>query len=310
MTRFARYLDERGLSLTRKEATTLQVNVGLLCNMSCRHCHLEAGPSRQEVMAAETARQVIPLAKRFSFSVIDITGGAPEMNPNIELLVAGLAPLSPRLILRSNLTAIEEQGRHQLVRLCRENKVVLVASFPACNEAQLEAQRGKGAFAASIRALRQLNELGYGGRESGLELDLVVNPAGAFLPDSQQQLEKRFRQVLREKFGIEFSHLFAFANMPLGRFGRWLEQSGNMESYMESLVGRFNPCAVDGVMCRELLSVSWDGFLYDCDFNQAVGLPLAGKRIHIADCQTLPPPESPIAVGDHCFACTAGSGFT
>jgi len=310
MSRFARHLEKRGLTLRRKETTTLQVNVGLLCNMCCRHCHLAAGPERTEVMGRDTAERVVDLARRFSFAVIDLTGGAPEMNPHIEFLLRSLAPLTSRLVMRSNLTALAGGARSRLMALCRDLGVVLVASFPSVNECQLEAQRGRGAFSASVTALRRLNELGYGRRDSGLELNLVSNPAGAFLPGGQRAMEDRFRQVLRAKFGIEFNNLYAFANMPLGRFGRWLEQSGNMERYIDNLVARFNPCAVDSVMCRELISVSWDGQLHDCDFNLAAGLPLGAGKGAAADLERLPGPGDPIALGDHCFACTAGAGFS
>ena len=307
---FGQTLAKHGLNLTRLKTTTLQVNVGLLCNQACRHCHLEAGPKSEEVMSEETVDQVIDLARRFYFEAIDITGGAPEMNPHLGDMIERLSLHSPRLMLRSNLTALAQEERQHLMDLCKQNRVVIVASFPSLNEAQAESQRGKGVFQESIEVLRQLNSLGYGKPGSGLELNLVSNPTGAFLPTSQEQLEKRFCQVLENKWGIVFNNLFAFANVPLGRFRHWLERSGNLDGYLQKLATSFNPCAIEGLMCRSLLSISWDGYLFDCDFNQAAGLYLGGKKIHISELNELPNPGEPIAVSHHCYTCTAGAGFT
>jgi len=188
--------------------------------------------------------------------------------------------------------------------------VVVVASFPSLNEAQADSQRGNGTFLSAIAALKKLNAIGYGLEGSGLELNLVSNPAGAFLPASQKETENRFRQVLKQKFGIVFNNLFVFANMPLGRFRQWLIRSGKLEAYLARLVSIFNPCAVDGLMCRTLVSVSWDGYLYDCDFNLSRDLPLGGRKVHVSQIKGRPQPGSPIAVAEHCYTCTAGSGFT
>ena len=307
---FRQTLARHGLSLTRMKATTLQVNVGLLCNQTCRHCHLEAGPNRKEVMSKETVDQVVAMAERFPFEVIDITGGAPELNPNLAGMIERLAPLPSRLILRSNLTALAQGKRDHLIDLCKRHRVVIVVSFPSLNEMQLESQRGKGVFRVSIGVLRELNSIGYGKPDSGLELNVVSNPTGAFLPSSQEQLERRFRQILRNKWGIVFNHLFAFANAPLGRFRHWLESSDNLDKYLQKLATSFNPCAIDGLMCRSLISVSWDGYLFDCDFNQAANLYLEGKKTHISELIELPEPGEPIAISYHCYTCTAGSGFT
>ena len=307
---FGQTLAKHGLSLTRLKTTTLQVNVGLLCNQACRHCHLEAGPKSEEVMSKETVDQVIDLARRFYFEAIDITGGAPEMNPHLGDMIKRLSLHSPRLMLRSNLTALAQEERQHLMDLCKQNRVVIVASFPSLNEAQAESQRGKGVFQESIEVLRQLNSLGYGKPGSGLELNLVSNPTGAFLPTSQEQLEKRFCQVLENKWGIVFNNLFTFANVPLGRFRHWLERSGNLDGYLQKLATSFNPCAIEGLMCRSLLSVSWDGYVFDCDFNQAADLYMGGKKTHISDLKELPEPGEPIAVSHHCYTCTAGAGFT
>jgi radical SAM/Cys-rich protein len=307
---FRQTLAKHGLSLTRVKTTTLQVNVGLLCNQTCHHCHLEAGPNREEVMSKENVDQVVAMAQRFRFEVIDITGGAPEMSPNLVDMISRLTPLTSRLMLRSNLTALSQGKRADLIDLCKQNRVIIVASFPSLNEAQAESQRGKGVFQESIEVLRKLNSIGYGKPGSGLELNLVSNPTGAFLPYSQEQLEKRFCQVLENKWGIVFNNLFAFANVPLGRFRLWLERSGNLDKYLQKLATSFNPCAIEGLMCRSLISVSWDGFLFDCDFNQATDLYLGGKKTHISELKKLPASGEPIAISYHCYTCTAGSGFT
>lgn len=307
---FKQKLVRHGLDLSRSECTTLQVNVGLLCNQSCKHCHLDAGPSRGEIMSDKTAADVISLAGRFKFATIDITGGAPEMNPHIAVLVSELAPLAQTLILRSNLTAIAAENQKYLLEMLTENRVTIVASLPSLNVTQAEAQRGRNSFATSVNTLRKLNSLGYGLPDTGLELNLVSNPAGAFLPSPQEQVEKRFRQMLAQKWSISFNNLYTFANVPLGRFLAWLELSGNLEQYLQKLAGQFNPCTVDGLMCRSLISVSWDGFLFDCDFNQSLGLSMGGSQKHITELEELPGPGSSIAVSDHCYTCTAGSGFT
>jgi len=303
-------LTQHGLSLTRKECTTLQVNVGLLCNQSCRHCHLDAGPARDEKMTEKTVADVIDLASRFRFATIDITGGAPEMNPHIETLVSSLAPLTHNLILRSNLTAISAKDKKRLLELLIRNRVTIVASLPSLNAAQAETQRGQNSFGASINTLRKLNALGYGLPDSELQLNLVSNPTGAFLPPSQEQVEKRFRRLLTEKWGVSFNKLYTFANVPLGRFLFWLQVSGNLENYILKLTSKFNPCTLEGLMCRSLISVSWDGYLFDCDFNQSLQLYMGGGKKHISELHELPGPGETIAVSEHCYTCTAGSGFT
>ncbi len=307
---FRRNLDINGLDLTRTHCTTLQVNVGLLCNQSCKHCHLDAGPSRKEIMSRGTVDDVIDLAGKFPFETIDITGGAPEMNPHIQTLVKNLAPLTKTLILRSNLTAISEKEQKPLLQLLASRKVTIIASLPSLNEAQSETQRGRNSFATSITTLKKLNSMGYGLPDSGLELNLVSNPTGAFLPSSQEQIENRFRQMLAQKWGLSFNNLYTFANAPLGRFLTWLEGTGNLESYVLKLASKFNPCTLDGLMCRSLISLSWDGYLFDCDFNQALNLYMGGNKKHISDLHALPGPHDSIAVSEHCYTCTAGAGFT
>jgi len=307
---FAVALERHGLSLVRGEITTLQVNTGYLCNLRCRHCHLEAGPGRKEIMSRETMEAVISFARRFPFRVIDITGGAPELVPDLPFLVEGLATLAPRLMLRTNLSALNGAARESLLALCVARRVVLVASFPSTNPSQADAQRGAGVTEAGIAVLKKLNAAGYGVEGTGLELDLVVNPVGAFLPVSQESAERKFRHDLLRKWGVAFNRLHMFANVPLGRFRSWLLETGNYERYVKTLLEAFNPPAVEGLMCRTLLSVSWDGFLYDCDFNLAIGRPHGDRKVHVSEIRELPPPGASIAIGDYCYACTAGSGFT
>lgn len=307
---FSLTLSKHGIKLDRAETTTLQINVTLLCNQVCRHCHLSAGPNRKEDMNAETVNEVVFYAQRSCFDVIDITGGAPELNPYLGDLIERLSPHTPRLMIRSNLSALYNGNRDALIDILRAYRVVIVASLPSLSKSQSDSQRGEGVFMTSISAIKRLNALGYGQEGSGLELNLVANPTGAFLPPSQEESEKRFREVLAKKWGVFFNNLFNFANAPLGRFRQWLVQSGNYERYMEKLASNFNPCSVEGVMCRTLVSVSWDGYLYDCDFNLAQGLLMGGKKIHVSEMPGPPTTGSPIAVAAHCYTCTAGAGFT
>lgn len=308
---FAATLARRGLSLKRLETTTLQVNVGLLCNQVCKHCHLDAGPHRTEVMSVETADQVASFAERSAFQVIDVTGGAPELNPSLDRMIERFVGLAPRVMVRCNLTALLAKGPDFARRVFADRGVAIVASMPSTNQGQVEAQRGPRVYADSVEALKTLNALGYGVEGSGLELNLVSNPAGAFLPASQAQAEAKFRQDLGRRWGIVFNNLFALANVPLGRFKAWLKDRGTYDDYMRRLAAAFNPCALDGVMCRSLISVSWDGFLYDCDFHLAKGVPAGGTRpTHVSDCDGPPAPGSPISTADHCYACAAGAGFT
>jgi len=235
------------------------------------------------------------------------------MNPHLRELMAEAVRIIPRVMLRSNLTALAGLGREkseELLALCRTHRVILFASLPAVNRSQTDAQRGEGVWADSMETLRRLNALGYGQLGSGLEIHLVSNPTGAFLPSSQTQIEKRFRGELQRKEGVVFNNLFTFANAPLGRFRRWLEESGNLESYMQKLSQSFNPCTIAGLMCRALVSVSWEGILFDCDFHLASGLFMGGRRTHVSEMSGPPQPGTPIIPSDHCYACTAGAGFT
>jgi len=307
---FSRTLSRHGLQLNRNNTHTLQVNLGIRCNQTCGHCHLNAGPGRKENMDPGIIREIISYAQRSKFETIDITGGAPELNPNIGMMIEEVFSLCPRIMLRSNLSALNDGRREYLFELLKAHRIVIVASFPSLNEAQTDSQRGDRIFQTTIDALKKLNAMGYGHEGSGLELSLVSNPTGAFLPPNQAQTEKRFRQVLKRKWGIVFNNLFNFANVPLGRFRQWLVETNNLDNYMGKLYSSFNPCSVDGLMCRSLVSVSWDGYLYDCDFNLARELFMGGHKIHVSEMSGPPPPHSHIATADHCYTCTAGSGFT
>ncbi len=309
MEPFHAALARHGLTLSRATTHILQVNVGRICNLTCRHCHVEAGPGRPEIMSRQTMVEVVDFADRAGVTAADITGGAPELVPDIEFLLEGLAARLEQVQLRSNLVALLDDSHSSLLDLCRRLGIAIVASFPSLNEKQADAQRGRGVWEKSVAMLRRLNDLGYGMDGTGLDLHLVSNPAGAFLPAGQCAAEKRFRRELARRWGISFTSLLTFANVPLGRFRRWLEKSGNLDSYLEKLASSFNPATVDGLMCRTLISVGWDGCLYDCDFNLAAGLPLSGSPVHVRD---LPAPVvgMPIMTDDYCYACTAGSGFT
>ena len=303
-------LSRYGIRLERGQTTTMQVNMGLLCNQTCRHCHLEAGPQRTELMGKKVLDEVVAFAERSRFETIDITGGAPELNPHLVSIIEELAPLAHNFMVRTNLSALEKVDTNRLINVFRDHGVILVASFPSLNQSQTDSQRGKNIFQASISMLRKLNAVGYGLEGTGLELNLVSNPTGAFLSGSQSQTEMRFRQVLEKKWGIFFNHLFNFANVPLGRFRQWLLQSGNSEAYIQKLVSAFNSCAIEGLMCRRLISISWEGYLYDCDFNLAKGIFMGGRKRHVSEMPGPPEQGSPIATADHCYTCTAGAGFT
>ncbi len=307
---FSTTLARHGLELKRRTTTTLQINLGLRCNQACRHCHLEAGPDRNEMMSWETFEEVTGYAQRNSFEVIDITGGAPELHPRIVEMIPRLAPLARKTLFRSNLTVLAEEKQDELIEICQAHRVGIIASLPSLDAVQTEAQRGPGVFPKSISSLKLLNEWGYGRPGSELELNLVSNPAGAFLPVPQAQAERRFQSALGERWGIRFHHLYIFSNVPLGRFRRWLIESGNYGKYMQKMASSFNPCTIGGLMCRSLLSVDWNGNLFDCDFNLAAGLYFGGRKRHVSEMAGPPEPGEVIATSDHCYACTAGSGFT
>jgi len=294
--------------LTTARVEVLQVNVGKLCNQTCAHCHVDAGPDRREAMSRETAHKVIELLRRHDIRTLDITGGAPELNPQFRFLVDEASKLGRRIIDRCNLTVLTLPGQADLLLYLADRKVEVTASLPSFRQTGTDAQRGDGVFRKSITALQKLNDVGYG-KGTGLVLDLVHNPVGAFLPGSQASLERDYRRELSTKFGIVFDHLHAITNMPISRFLEFLERSGNTERYMDLLVRSFNPVAAGGVMCRTYLSVGWDGALYDCDFNQMLALPVdRGGPGTLDGLLASGELSRRVRTGLHCFGCTAGAG--
>ena len=306
--------DERlvahGLELRRAPAVeVLQVNVGKLCNQACKHCHVDASPRRTEIMSAETAHAVLEAVRRFRFPVVDITGGAPELNPHFRRLAAGARAAGAHVMVRHNLTVMFEPGQEDLPEFFREHRAEVVSSLPYFLAERTDAQRGPGVFEKSIEALRRLNAVGYGVEGSGLTLNLVYNPVGAFLPPPQASVEGDFKRELERRHGVSFNRLYAITNMPISRFLEYLRRSGNEERYMRRLVESFNPAAVEGLMCRTTLSVDWTGRLYDCDFNQMLELRVgAGLPQHISDFDPERFARGAVATGPHCFGCTAGAG--
>ena len=287
-----------------------QVNIGKMCNQTCRHCHVDAGPDRHEIMTRETMQQCIDVLKVYpQLSTVDITGGAPEMNPGFRWFVEEISALGKHLIVRCNLTIILANKKyHDLPQFYKLHNLEVVSSLPFYTQDRTDRQRGIGVFEDSIKALQLLNEAGYGKEGTGLVLNLVYNPAGAFLPPSQQSLEKEYKQVLMEQYNIEFNNLFAITNLPINRFLDYLLQSENYESYMEKLVNAYNPVAAANVMCRNTISIGWDGCLYDCDFNQMLELKVDCTNSHISDFNAADLNIRKIIVGQHCYGCTAGSG--
>jgi radical SAM/Cys-rich protein len=287
----------------------LQINVGKLCNQTCGHCHVDAGPDRREVMTRETAEQCVAALSRSDIPTVDITGGAPELNPSFRWLVEQSRALGRHVIDRCNLTVLLLPSQADLGDFLARHRVEVVASLPYHRAAQTDAQRGEGVFARSIEALRKLNDLGYGTPDSGLELNLVFNPVGAFLPPKQAAIEAQFRRDLERREGVVFNHLYTITNMPISRFLEFLLASGNYGAYMERLVGAFNPATVPGLMCRAMVSVGWDGTLYDCDFNQMLELPVAdGAPRHVRDFDPARLGGRCIVTRKHCYGCTAGAG--
>ncbi|MCA1620864.1 MAG: arsenosugar biosynthesis radical SAM protein ArsS [Acidobacteria bacterium] len=305
---FGEKLAAHGLSPRAAGVEVLQVNVGKLCNQACKHCHVDASPRRTEVMPAEVAEQVLEAVRRFRFPVVDITGGAPELNPNFRRLVTESRRLGSRVMVRHNLTVMFEPGQEDLPEFFRGHSVEVVSSLPYYLGRQTDAQRGPGVFDKSIEALKRLNAAGYG-RGDGLTLDLVYNPVGAFLPPPQGSVEADFKRELLARHGVTFDRLYTITNMPIRRFLEYLRRSGNEERYMRRLVDAFNPAAVEGLMCRTTLSVDWTGRLYDCDFNQMLGLGVDGSLPQtVAEFDPERFEGRMVATGAHCFGCTAGAG--
>lgn len=305
---FAGTLSQAGLpDLTRAPLAELQVNVGRLCNQACNHCHVDAGPKRTEIMAWETMERILAWAERARIAKVDITGGAPEVNPNFRRFVDRLLAQGAAVTARCNLTVLAEPGQHDLASWYAERAVRLVVSLPCYTRENVDAQRGKGVFDKSIAALRALNAVGYG-RRPELVLDLVYNPGGAFLPGNQAKLEADYKKRLKEDHGLDFNRLFTIANLPINRFAHALERDGKYDEYMQLLTDNFNPATVPGLMCRHLISVDWLGLVYDCDFNQMLDLPLGGRRHYLWDLDVAALTDASIATGPHCFGCTAGAG--
>lgn len=296
--------------LKPRKLEILQINVGYMCNQVCAHCHVDAGPDRKEIMTRETMQQCLEVIRKTGAHTLDLTGGAPEMNPNFRWFVeeASKAGIED-FIVRSNLTIIRANKKyHDLPEFFKQHNVHVVSSMPHYTRGKTDKQRGDGVFDKSIRALQDLNAVGYGKEGSSLRLDLVYNPSGAFLPGDQQAMEKDFKERLMEDFGIEFHNLFAITNLPISRFLDYLIASENYEDYMYSLVEAYNPAAVANVMCTNTLSVSWDGWLYDCDFNQMLGLKVASPVKHISAYQEDLLQDRNILISQHCYGCTAGAG--
>lgn len=297
-------------ALRRRAPTTLQLNLGYLCNIACIHCHVNAGPTRKELMARDTMALALAFCAHHGIQTLDLTGGSPEMNPEFRWLVTQARAQGLKVMDRFNATIAEHPGYAWVPEFLAAHQVEVIASLPCYTETTVDTQRGDGVFAASVRVLRQLNALGYGQPGSGLELHLVYNPSGAFLPGPQAALEAAYRQQLGEHHGLVFNHLYTLANMPVQRFGSWLQSKGEFDRYLELLRTHHRDDNLEQVMCRDLLSIDWQGHAYDCDFNQMLGLPLAGDpaRPHLRDLLGATLEGRPIRVSGHCYGCTAGQG--
>ena len=297
--------------IRRRRLGTLQVNLGYKCNQTCVHCHVNAGPTRTEMMDRETIEHVLAFLGAARLKTLDITGGAPELNPHFRALVAAAREMGVHVMDRCNLTIIEQPGQEDLPLFLARHEVEIVASLPCYLEDNVDRQRGKGVFDASIRCLKTLNRLGYGLPDTRLVLNLVYNPQGPVLPPSQVELEQDYRRHLKERFGITFSRLYVLTNMPIQRFGSMLISKGQFEQYMDVLKNAYQAENLESVMCRDLLSVDWRGYVYDCDFNQMLDLPLAWNgrpRTHLSDLIGADLADNSIVVKDHCYGCTAGQG--
>ncbi len=305
ITDFESKIEQKEFLNTKENLSVMQVNVGKLCNIACTHCHVEAGPNRAEIMDKETIDSCLRVFKKHGFKTMDITGGAPEMNPNFRYFLEEVVKVAEKVIVRTNLVILTEEGYRDLPKLFADNGVEVVASLPCYTEDNTDKMRGKGVFDKSIEALKVLNELGYG-KEENLVLDLVYNPGGPFLPPCQEALTVDYRKRLSEDYGIVFTNLFTITNNPIGRFKKGLEADGKLEEYMKLLEDNFNPGTVENMMCRDQVSISWDGYIYDCDFNQMIDLKADMEKVNIKDLDRLDIRK--IKTGNHCYACTAGAG--
>lgn len=307
---FSEKLAEAGFSdLHSRHLEIFQINIGKMCNQVCGHCHVDAGPDRKEIMSRDTMQLCLDVLSELPVTTVDITGGAPEMNPHFRWFVEGLSRLNKNIIVRSNLTILVANKKyHDLPFFFKKHQVEVTSSLPFYNADRTDRQRGDGVFRHSITALQKLNAAGYGRAGSGLILNLVYNPSGAFLPGSQEQMERDFKTELKKNYDIEFNHLFCITNMPISRYLEYLIASGNYERYMDRLISAFNPAAVENVMCRNTLSVGWDGYLYDCDFNQMLDMKVSGPADHLRNFWRLDLEDRKIRVNQHCYGCTAGMG--
>lgn len=309
--RFSQRLTTEGLELKKSNIEILQINLGKLCNLTCHHCHVEAGPNRTEIITKQSVEQLLKLAKELSVQTVDLTGGAPEMCPGFKDYVREFRKLGCKVIVRSNLTILVAKDYEDFISFFKEQGVYVVASLPCYTVDNVDAQRGDGVFDDSIKALQELNKAGYGVPGTGLYLDLVYNPGGASLPGSQEKLEKDYKRVLQDKFEIVFNKLICITNLPIGRFYSDLKKEGKAESYDKLLRDNFNRQTVPSLMCKNTLNISYDGWVYDCDFNQMLELPMRheGKPVHICEEEAVfNLVGSDIATGEHCFGCTAGAG--
>ena len=310
---FATRLSQEGTCLNRIGIHVVQINVGKLCNQSCSHCHVEAGPHRTEIMTRKTAELVADFVRATEAQTVDITGGAPELNPSFRWLVKQLVNCGRHVMDRCNLTVLSEPGQGGVAEFLADLGVEIIASLPCYTQENVDWQRGQGVYHKSIAALKQLNALGYGQAGSGLVLNLVYNPLGAFLPGSQAELEVDYKRKLDKAYGISFNRLLTMTNAPLGRFGRTLHESDEYATYCATLVTAFNPSTLDALMCRKMVSIGWDGFVYDCDFNQMLGLRLGnGRPFRLGELDMAELAhrieQADVRTGDHCYGCTAGAG--
>ncbi len=296
--------------INRDTFKTIQVNIGYRCNQSCSHCHVNAGPDRKEMMDQDTLKLIPKVIEKYGISQLDITGGAPELHPNFRDLIIESRKIGVQVINRCNLTILDESGQEDLAEFLAKYQVTIIASLPCYEQSNVDKQRGRGVFTKSILGLKKLNTLGYGKKGGKLILNLVYNPQAEHLPPPQEDLEMAYKKELYDQHKIEFNNLFTITNMPIKRFAKYLEVSGLLDQYQQLLIDSYNPANLDHVMCKSLISVDWKGFLYDCDFNQQLGIPLAGNTKHIKDLLYSKATLSniPIQVDQHCFGCTAGSG--
>ena len=294
----------------RGKVETLQINLGYLCNQACLHCHVNAGPTRKEQMTLDTIEEIVQLIDNVKPKMVDLTGGAPELNVHFKYLVTQITKRRISIIDRCNLTILSEPGQEDLTQFLSKHKVIVTASLPCYSEENVNSQRGDGVFERSIDGLRQLNGAGYGKGNSDLQLHLVYNPIGASLPPPQKTLEKEYKQHLSENYDVSFDSLLTITNMPIKRFGSTLISRGEFESYLQLLESSYQEKNLESVMCKTLLSIDWEGYVYDCDFNQMLGLPFGDteKKTHVRDLKMAEIEGNPIAVRDHCFGCTAGNG--